>query len=161
MDTGFYHWLVSLSGYGVIALAAVSLVGACWSMWSRRTKVLQHDVARRRASELLHRKIDLEAEQVAVDQELAELWTSLPDSHARWILRSVEEARLVPPRLLELAYRYGFAVPSPELTWQEYGGGTESPREQESPVHTQAAAPAMIAQVNAWGKPKSNGASYS
>ena len=144
-----YDWLSA--GYG---MAAFVLSAAVWHIFQRSSIPVQKQHYQDRVMQLLKRKLDLQAEQIGIDEELAELWMKAPEPRARWIIQTIEEARLIPARLFEMAYRYGFAVPSPQVVWQEYGGqpqetdGSTLPRSGEA-----AAAPVIVPTKNAWGQP--------
>lgn len=69
--------------------------------------------SRDRVMELLHRRLDLEAEIADVDIHLKDEWEKANDPRARVIVETVEHARLLSKRLRQLARNFGFTVPEP------------------------------------------------
>jgi len=151
-----FEWLSAV--YGVVAFV---LCATLWALARRFSVPARKEHYQDQALGLLKRKLDIQAENVRVDEELAELWTKAPEPRMRWIVRSVEEARLFPPRLLELAYRFGFSVPSPKVVWQEYGGAKPAPEPAPEPDAKPDAKPSdeeqpplsPVVRLNAWSQP--------
>jgi len=135
-----YHWLSF--GYG---LAGFLLGAALWVIWRRGAVTMQKDRLQAEALDLLRRRLDLQSEQIEIDQQLADLWQRAPEPRARWIVSTVDQARMLAPRLHELAWRFGFAVPSPEVVQAVHNGSAPSSEEPSAP-------PPSVAPINAWGK---------
>jgi len=126
-------------GYGV---AGFALAAALLSLARRHSMPVSKERYQTEVLDLLKRKLDLQAEQIGIDERLANLWEHAPEPRARWIVRSLQEARMLPPRLVQLAYRYGFAVPGEGIMETEYGAAAEPEPEDES---------AEIVALSAWG----------
>lgn len=97
-------------GYG---LAAVILGMVIRRVGTFVVSPRRYASSRDRVMELLHRRLDLEAEIADVDIHLKDEWEKANDPRARIIVETVEHARLLSKRLRQLARNFGFTVPEP------------------------------------------------
>jgi hypothetical protein len=74
----------------------------------------QHAEVRDQVLSLLTRLIEVEQERLFCEHELYRIREAAPDPEALWIVHSLEQVRLLPPVLTQLAKRFGFKVPDPD-----------------------------------------------
>jgi len=139
----FFWWLSF--GYGASGVAFAVAIGIV--LWRRTDhgSVTRHQ---REAKALLNERAELHLELIRNSQRLANLQTKAPEPMWNWVVDTVRDQNLLPKIALDLAYRFGFAVPRTE----------EVVIDHDAPISGVVATPDTLPpamRLNAWGKPMS------